>query len=1052
MFTTSHLANEVYPDLQGGKVEESINQSSAFNNKDDDSLFSSKRKKIKDQQRLLLNQTGINHSNKTSLSYEEIKEKASSRTFKFCPISPCKTSSIGKLIAISSIKDVLNRPKNSRHIKMLNELNLSAPGTNEPVLFESKVTKWNSSTNKKFSNNYLVLTRKCLFHFKSPEESAKIFDGIPLCTLPPKSKDNNNLLDSSGGVPIEYIILTLATVFSITEYLTPEPTIRLDYVSSQKKQSFITIVAPDLQKHRQWLISLRSAVRNSNSIGPHLTSQQRTWLTQKLISMDDLDDLTEENEENLKLYRVLLKSFTNEKNSDGNYEKEKCLPVSLVLGKNNIYFIPINLINADEKYRMNKELSINNLVFIDEIKLKQVDIKKYQYPLLCLTNIRSDRHDDTFQLTFINNNSLTKKILTLSSLLFEIIINEIKSTIDSIIYWYPNPSYQMQILSSPTSFPSLLSPLFSPILQPTKSSSPLTSLNDFNGRNKTQMIGLERMIEAQCHAFRTSKARISFNVEYVIGTKNDDDYTNFELLAIINSLKYHPLLYEVIFRNINLSKLQIESTTTGKKMLPLAIYELLVTNPKLRKLDLTFCGITEETVIAIGDALSTGKSSLERLIISNNCITKEGAQALARGISAHGLGIKELDISSCELTHDSLMFILNALDTNNIGELESLNLSNNSCELDLNILSDILSKTVSLRTLNLRNCDKMITGLKKSIQFEDLNLTTLDIGGIPLNSKEQLRSLYSYIQSTSFSKIKYFSVDHCNLDGHVLAIILSYISSSPNYEKIRVWAGGNHITRTSDGCKEFCNAVRNDWTPVWLSLNNTIFGSNIELVENILTSFYENSVLEFLDLSHPQFNDIFRGNKSIKELILLGDAEQRWGQSLGIQLLELENNNVLERLNVKGNGINNIGAKCLSEALKSNTTLKLLNMDENEIGIEGYTSIYNVISTHENTTLQELVYPIHDMQIYIESLEEKFPSPTSRDNLFSSQSIKSNHRISIEKKKIEFKNVVGKIMLEIEEHLKNNEINTNNIKNNGEVNIMDEEDNEEIEVGHLDSD
>ncbi|RHZ54805.1 hypothetical protein Glove_423g34 [Diversispora epigaea] len=1142
---TSHLTNEVYPDRHGGKVEES--------NGDDDSLFSLKHKKTKDQQKLLSNQTRIDYSNKSirsndslvkssssnNTNLDEIKEKASSRTFKFPPASHSKTSSIGKLMAFSSIKGALNRPKNSRHIKMLSELNLSAPEANEPVLFESKVTKWNSSLIKKFSNNYLVLTKKCLFHFKSPEKSAKIFDGIPLCTLPPKSKDNDNLLDSSCGIPVEHVVLTLATVFSITEYLTPEPTIRLDYISSHKKQSFVTITALDLQKHRQWLISLRSAVRSSNSIGPYFTSYQRTWLTQKLISIDDLDDLTDENEENLKSYRVLLKSKTDG-NSGGNFEKERCLPVSLVLGKNNLYFIPSHFINADEKYRMNKELSINNAVFIEEIKLKQVDIKKYQYPLLCLTNIRSDGHDDTFQLTFMNNQKLTKQTLTLSSLLFEIIIKEIKSAIDSIIYWYSNPSYQMQILSSPTSFPSLSSPStsfpsllsppsFSPTSPPptTPLSSHLTSLNNFSGRDKTQMIGLERMIEAQCHAFKTSKARISFNVEYVIGSESvifgldvehlpfrftlfppnenlnkynnlegedDEDYTNPELLAILNSLKYHPLLYEVIFRNINLSKLQIESSTTGKNMLPLAMYELLVTNPKLRKLDLTFCGITGETISAIGDALSTGKSSLERLIISDNCITREGAQALARGISVHGSMIKELNISNCELTHDNLMFILNAFDTNDdVEKLESLDLSNNPCEAD--IISNFLSRTVNLRTLNLRNCNKLITGLKKSIQFENLNLTTLDIGGIPLNSKEQLRSLYSYIQSTSFAKIKYFSVDHCNLDGQVLAVILSCVTSSPNYEKIRVWAGGNHITRTPVGCKEFCNAVKNDWTPMWLSLDNTIFGSDIELIEDILTSFCENSVLEFLDLSHPQFNDdvrnnynnnndninnninninninnnneispnqivtarkacemigkIFRENKSIKELLLLGDAEQSWGQSLGIQLLELESNNSLQRLNIKGNGISNIGAKCLSEALKSNTTLKLLNMDENEIGIEGYTSIYNVISAHENTTLQELVYPIHDMQTYIGSLDVKLSNPTSRDSLFS---LRSNHRISIEKQKIEFKNVIGKIILEIKEHLKNNEINTNNIGNNSEINIMDDEDNEKIEVGYLDSD
>ncbi|CAG8853739.1 13581_t:CDS:1, partial [Gigaspora margarita] len=185
----------------------------------------------------------------------------------------------------------LNRPRNSKHLKNLSEMNISPPEANEPILFESKVTRWCSSTLKKTSNKYLVLTRNSLCAFKSADKAAKIFDGLPLCTLPRKlsadssaSFDSTNQLDSnhSKTLPAEHIILCLATIFSITEQLIPEPNIRIDHMSSLKKQVTVFITAPDLQKHRQWFTALRSAVHNSDPIGPLLTYDQRIWIMNKL--------------------------------------------------------------------------------------------------------------------------------------------------------------------------------------------------------------------------------------------------------------------------------------------------------------------------------------------------------------------------------------------------------------------------------------------------------------------------------------------------------------------------------------------------------------------------------------------------------------------------------------------------------------------------------------------------------------------------------------------------------------------------------------------------
>ncbi|CAG8797890.1 8550_t:CDS:1, partial [Cetraspora pellucida] len=130
--------------------------------------------------------------------------------------------------------------------------------------------------------------------------------------------------------------------------------------------------------------------------------------------------------------------------------------------------------------------------------------------------------------------------------------------------------------------------------------------------------GIERMIEAQCHALRISKSRILFSFERILDTEGvvsrqsfgnllyaftlyppeESSYSSAELFAVLSSLKHHPLLHELILRNINLSELQAQAgpiNHEGSNMLSVVLYDILTLNPRLKILDLTSCGITGET-------------------------------------------------------------------------------------------------------------------------------------------------------------------------------------------------------------------------------------------------------------------------------------------------------------------------------------------------------------------------------------------------------------------------------------------------------------------------
>ncbi|CAB4397598.1 unnamed protein product [Rhizophagus irregularis] len=922
--------------------------------------------------------------------------------------------SLSKFLSFN-LKGKFNRSRSPKHVRMLSELKIPVPENNETIIFMSKVKKLDSHTFKKSSNNFIILTKKWLYGFKNIEKASKIFVNSP----PPLARDNidyNSIIISTKNLPSENIVLSLSTVYSVREVSSPEKHIRIDYILGPKNHDHITILSPDIELHHQWLITLKSTIRNADSVGPYLTLNQREWFMKKLKLLDDLAD---DDENNLVSFRVLLKSSI-----ENDIIKDTNFPVIFILGKNNVYFIPFDLIGNDDDNNDNNFINNNNHKKQSSFLSKEIEFHKYQYPLLCLKNIFTNKVIDTFQLTFKNSLNSMKRSLVISSIIAETIILEIRMAIDSITYWWPNPGYK---LKTPKNLQSM-------ILSPERES------------NKTSeiLMGFDRMIEAQCHANKVNRSRINFNVEYVLGSESvmlglevnnlpfrfillppkdsksghNDVYSNQELVTIFNSLIYHPLLHEIILRDINLFELQIQpgpKRHKGRNMLGSVLYDILLSNPRLVKLDLTSCGITSETVSIIGQAFMSGQSCLECLLLSDNPITREGAQALASGLTGHKSAIKELDISNCKLTHDSIEYILHALDTNDPSKLEVLNLSNNMCDLESNILTELLSKTISLRSLNLRNCSKffihMITPVISIETLGNTQLTTLNLGGVSLNDHNHINALYAYIQSPAFAKLRFFNIEDCNLGGEMIAIILSYVTTSPNSKKIRVWAGGNHITRTLQGFKELCNAINNNWTPTWLSLRYTMFGSNLEMVNDFLQTFCENSVIKYLDLSYPYFNapiasrvtktvnkacevigKVFRENQSIRELHLNGDSERRFGPSLSISLSGLKDNDTLEKLYIKGNAIGDRGALSLSEALKSNRKLKSLDIDENEIGIDGYSAINYVFTSGSNLSVKHFTYPIQDLETYENKRDLSFNPPTIKRMALEKEKRKANLR------------------------------------------------------------
>ena len=91
------------------------------------------------------------------------------------------------------------------------------------------------------------------------------------------------------------------------------------------------------------------------------------------------------------------------------------------------------------------------------------------------------------------------------------------------------------------------------------------------------------------------------------------------------------------------------------------------------------------------------------------------------------------------------------------------------------------------------------------------------------------------------------------------------------------------------------------------------------------------------------------GQKTITDLGL--DSNSISAKGAG-ELSEVLNKTNLVRINLGHNKIGDEGAKCLGEALKSNKTLKELDLRCNEIGLEGMGALFEALKG--NSTLDHL--------------------------------------------------------------------------------------------------
>ncbi|XP_065366980.1 F-actin-uncapping protein LRRC16A isoform X3 [Calliphora vicina] len=456
----------------------------------------------------------------------------------------------------------------------------------------------------------------------------------------------------------------------------------------------------------------------------------------------------------------------------------------------------------------------------------------------------------------------------------------------------------------------------------------------------------------------------------ILNLRDFDHLEPKDLMAIVSALEYN-----TFFRGLKASHMRLSNETLER------ILHVLKRSMWLEELHLEALGLRSDFLHKLAVSVITNNNPAIRTIdLSHNIIEDKGAIHLAGPIAKVSKGLCRLALAHCGLTSKGVNQMSHSLSLNQSisNSLTYLDLSGNSLKDDITNLHNFLAQPNVLDYLDLSSTDITLENLFGALlRGCATHLAHLNVSHNSFSTKKGKEIPPSFKQFfTSTLSLKHLNIAGCKLPMEALKNLLLGLACNESTAGLYLDLSSNVLGAQGAHVLESCiHGVR-----VLQSLDISDNNLDVELAP-VLLSISKNPSIRTLNmcrsltgmkLKHvPTVMDalvnlIQKDDFPLAELVL---SENKLKHDIHDFINALGSNQSLQKLDISGNYMGDVGARLLAKALQINNKLRTIYMDKNNITLQGYADI--VYALENNYTMRNIPFPVFDIAPHLKNHPDK---------------------------------------------------------------------------------
>lgn len=815
-------------------------------------------------------------------------------------------------------------------------------------------------------SQYLVLTNTHLLRFKTQAKASEMFPEIP-SSMGRSNSIRHSRMSSGGSTQDAHLLADAHAAILLKNVVAayklddgrPYFTIELaHYDEASNQASTMSMQLNDPRDSEVWLMSMRAALTKHRLTETMPFTRREIEYVARAVEADaDYDP------NHFRMFMVVQRATkSGGRSSSDDLGKLMSNIYYFVIGLQKIHLVPLP--------KANKSASSTSLV----------EASGSSHGLMCLSSVYVQSFDDAFQLGFRTPLQPQSSLHLASSS-----ANDVALCVrQAAEYLRPNWTEQPFIWNVPDNLEEALLPV---------------------PESDEDNMCFDRTLTAYCVAYRIDPSNIRYTVNYSCedgpefelfepGNPRRPRYTSLELLAILRALRYNETFHSIAFRQTKLDALHglydrcgsehfMWSTKSGQSIklprlerTPVMVQELqclALKSQRLRRVD--FSNSLSRRARDIDMAKDSGSGICEALfplcllqytnidwiVLNGIALAEVDLEYLYAASIKRVSHLRAVEFARCGLDTDMMKISLQGL-SHQGDTLESIDLSSNPAMIHPDFLEKSLANMKRLRSLNLSriHVDTTLDALISVSALTRWKLEFLDVSGTKLNA-QSVEAISAYLLTRQSDTLKELRMQQCQLTGDDLATILESMADGRDEPReLHLVVSENRFEK---GHSKIVDTVKRSITPTHLTMQMLEY-SKEKNFRDLLSAVAANKSLKYLDISRTsvpydastatceQLRLMFENNTTLEELNISGEQAHLEAVTLGRGLPEalqgLESNTSLKVLRIENQALGLPGASALASAIERNNTLVELHCDANEISLQAFTSLVNALKINKS--------------------------------------------------------------------------------------------------------